>query len=138
MSFPDIPPQPTEIIETDIEWDVAHEDIDWSEDNLLDLPGGVKSKVLNRNEAEQRVDQIHRYPPGYREPEHSHDTAHAVLILEGRLLIDGHELTAGDYVYGQKMPHGPSEVPEGCTIFATFVGGSITHEWDEGDGEDDQ
>lgn len=129
--FPDIPPQETVIVETDIEWEVTHEDIEWEEDSLLDLPEGVVSKVINTNEAEQRVDQIHRYPPGYREPEHAHDTAHAVLILEGRLLIDGHELGPGDYVYGQKMPHGPSEAPEGCTIFASFVGGSITHEWDD-------
>lgn len=129
--FPDIPPQPTRIVETGIAWTVTDRSIDWTDDDVMDLPAGVKSKVLNTNEAEQRVDQIHRYPPGYEEPEHFHETAHAVLILEGRLLIDGHELGPGDYVYGQKMPHGPSKAPDGCTIFASFVGGSIVHDWEE-------
>ena len=129
--FPTISPQETEIVETDIDWHVDHEAIDWSEDELLGLPEGVQSKVLNTNEAERRVDQIHRYPPGYHEPEHAHETAHAVLVLEGRLLIGGHELGPGDYVYGQQVPHGPSEAPEDCTIFASFVGGDIDHVWDE-------
>lgn len=129
--FPEIPPQETLIVETDVDWTVTRENIDWTDDELLELPDGVKSRVLNTNEAERRVDQIHRYPPGFVEPEHAHETAHAVLVLEGRLRIDGRELGPGDYVYGQKVPHGPSETPEGCTIFASFVGGSVSHEWDE-------
>ena len=129
--FPSIPEQPTEIVQTPIDWEVTRRDIDWSDDSLLDLPEGVKSEVLNTNGAERRVDQIHRYPPGYVEPEHWHETAHAVLVLEGTLVIDGRELGPGDYVYGQKEPHGPSTTPTGCTIFASFVGGDITHDWDE-------
>lgn len=130
-SPPALPPQETVIAETDIAWTVTDEGMDWSPDERLGLPDGVESVVLNVNEAERRVDQIHRYPPGYREPEHAHETAHAVLVLAGRLLIDGHELGPGDYVYGQQVPHGPSEAPEGCTIFASFVGGEIAHEYDD-------
>lgn len=130
MEFPDISPQEPVIIETDIDWEITEKSIDWEDDDVMTLPDGVKSKVLNRNEAEDRVDMIHQFPPGYIEPEHTHEAAHAVLILEGRMLVHGHELTPGDYIYGQKLAHGPMEYPDGCTVFASFVGGSAAHKWD--------
>ncbi|QIO25228.1 hypothetical protein [Haloarcula sp. JP-L23] len=45
-------------------------------------------------------------------------------------------LTSGDYLYGQKLPHGPMEyhcedAEYGCLIFASFVGGSPAHDWDD-------
>lgn len=72
-----------------------------------------------------------KFPPGYIEPEHTHPAAHAVIILDGRMLIHGHELTAGDYVYGQQLSHGPIECPDECMVFASFMGGSMDHDWDD-------
>lgn len=134
-SFPDIEPQECVIVENGIEWDVDVADIEWDDDDLLTLPEGVKSKVVNENEAEQRADIFIQFPPGYVEPEHVHESAHSVLIVDGPMLVHGHELTSGDYVYGQKLPHGPMEYPDGCTVFASFVGGSPAHDWDENPNE---
>lgn len=129
--FPDIPPIDTVIVENDIDWSVTEEDVDWESGEILTLPEGVLVKILNKNEEEGRADMFIKFPPGYIEPQHSHEAAHAVMIIDGRMLVHGHELTPGDYIYGQKEPHGPMEYPDGCTVFASFVGGSPAHHWDE-------
>jgi hypothetical protein len=134
--FPDIPEQETVIVENDISWDVTAEDIDWDEGDILTLPEGVMAKVINQNEAEGRADMFIRFPEGYIEPEHTHEAAHGVLILDGEMHTHGHVLTSGDYVYGQKEPHGPMEYTSedadyGCLVFASFVGGSPAHRWDD-------
>jgi hypothetical protein len=135
-SFPDIPEQDWVIEENDIEWSIDEESINWENDPHMDLPEGVKTYTVNENEAEQRSDFYIRFPEGYIEPEHVHDSAHAVLIIDGTMSLHGHTLTSGDYLYGQKTPHGPMEyscddADYGCLVFASFVGGSPSHDWDE-------
>jgi len=129
--FPDISAKEPVIVENDIDWTVSAETIDWESGDVLTLPQGVLVKIMNQNEEEGRTDMFIKFPPGYIEPRHSHESAHAVLILAGRMLVHGHELTSGDYVYGQKISHGPFEYPDGCTVFASFVGGSPAHHWKE-------
>lgn len=135
VHFPDIPEQDWVIVETDINWDVNAEEIPWEEDPYLELPEGVKTFTLNTNDEEGRADMFVRFPAGYVEPEHTHPSAHAVLILDGTMTVHGHTLTPGDYIYGQKAPHGPMEyhcdhADYGCVVFASFVGGSPAHAWD--------
>ena len=130
--FPEIEPQEPTIVETDIELELAVDGVDWETGDVLTLPDGVKMRILNENEAEARTDFLVKFPPGYVEPEHTHKGAHASLLLDGRMLMHGHELTPGDYVYGHKVRHGPMEYPDGAVMFASFVGGEIAHEdWDE-------
>lgn len=131
MEFPDIPPQQPAIVENDITWEVTEEDIDWDDDDMLDLPEGLRVKVINENEAEKRVDFFVKFPPGYVEPRHTHDAAHADIIVDGEMHVHGHVLTPGDYIYGQKEPHGPMEFPKGCIVFASYTGGSPSHRWDD-------
>lgn len=126
--FPEIDPQEPTIVQTDVELAVARDGIDWEAGDVLTLPEGVRMKIVNENDAEARTDFFVKFPPGYVEPEHTHEGAHASLVLEGRMLVDGHELTPGDYYYGQNVPHGPMEYPDGCTMFASFVGGDVAHE----------
>ncbi len=119
-------------MENDLELDLVSEAIDWQHGDVLTLPRGL-AKVLNENEAEGRTDLLVKFPPGYVEPSHTHEGAHAAIVLQGRMLIHGHELTPGDYVYGHQVEHGPMEYPDGCVVFASFVGGSPAHrDWDEG------
>lgn len=136
FQFPDIPEQDWVIVENDIEWTIDEESIPWEDDPHMELPEGVKTYTVNQNEPEGRADFFIRFPEGYIEPEHTHPSAHAVLIIDGTMDIHGHLLTSGDYVYGQKVPHGPMEyhcdhADYGCLVFASFVGGSPAHEWDE-------
>jgi quercetin dioxygenase-like cupin family protein len=130
--FPDIEPQEPVIVETDVEITLDSESVDWERGDVLTLPEGVLVHVLNENEPERRLDFLVKFPPGYVEPEHTHKGAHASLILDGRMLVHGHELTPGDYLYGHAVDHGPMEYPDGCVIFTSFVGGSVKHEeWAE-------
>lgn len=134
MTFPDIPPQAPAVVHSDISWTVDEDDIDWEDDDMLDLPEGVMTKVIYENEAERRIDFFVKFPPGYVEPRHTHEAAHADLIVDGEMHVHGEVLTPGDYIYGQKEPHGPMEFPVGCIVFCSYVGGSPSHHWD-GDAE---
>jgi quercetin dioxygenase-like cupin family protein len=129
---PSIDPQEPVIVENALELELVSEAIDWQHGDVLTLPEGVRAKVLNENEAEGRTDLLVKFPPGYVEPSHTHEGAHASLLLQGRMRIHGHDLTPGDYVYGHQVEHGPMEYPDGAIMFASFVGGSPGHrDWDE-------
>lgn len=127
----DVPPQEPELVQTGLDVSVLGDGVDWDDSDVFDLPEGLRVKVVYENEAEARTDILVKYPPGYVEPRHTHESAHACLILEGRMLVHGQELTAGDYIYGQKLPHGPMEFPDGAVNFCSFVGGSPIHRRDE-------
>lgn len=129
--FPTIDPQEPTIVETDLEFQLVDDSIDWESGDLLTLPEGVEVHILNENDPEGRTDLLVKFPPGYVEPTHTHEGAHASMIVEGRMLVHGHELTPGDYFYGQKVEHGPMEYPDGCIVFTSFVGGSLSHrDWE--------
>lgn len=117
------------IVENEVKLSVQEDRIKWTDGDVLGLPEGVQVHIVNEDPSVGRRDMFVRFPSGYVEPEHSHPAAHAALILEGKMLVDGRELTAGDYVYGQREPHGPMEYPNGCVVFASFIGGSVDHEW---------
>lgn len=130
--FPDIEPQDPKFVQNDFTLRLEVDNLDWESGDVLTLPEGVKVYVLNENEPEGRRDFLVKFPPGYVEPAHTHDGAHASLLLQGRMLVHGRELTPGDYVYGQKVEHGPMEYPDGAVMFASFVGGSTAHEgWED-------
>lgn len=133
-AYSDVPPQEPAIVDVGLDIGVVADDVDWEDASVLGLPEGLQVKIINENEAEGRTEMLVKYPPGYVEPRHTHESAHACLVLEGRILVDDRELTAGDYIYGQKIPHGPWEFPDGGINFVSFVGGSPTHEW----GDDDE
>lgn len=132
--FPDVPLKETVIVENEIGFSVDDESMEWEEeiqDERFNLPEGAMAKVLNEDERTSRIDILAKFPAGYVEPRHSHEAGHAAMIVDGPMLIHEHELTSGDYVYGQKEEHGPMEYPEGCMVFASFIGGSAKHEWNE-------
>jgi len=131
QQFPDIEPQEPVIVENDLEITLESESLDWEDGDVLTLPEGVKVHILNENEPERRLDLVIKFPGGYVEPAHTHQGAHAALVLDGRMLVHGHELTPGDYIYGHKVEHGPMEYPDGCVVFTSFVGGSVEHrDWE--------
>lgn len=128
--FDPVSPQDPAVVDVGLDLTVEADDVDWDDAELLGLPEGLRVKVVNENGAEGRTDMLVKYPEGYFEPRHTHESAHACLILEGRILVDDRELTAGDYIYGQQVPHGPWEFPDGGMNFVSFIGGSPLHQWD--------
>lgn len=127
---PEHPVIPTRTVETGLELAVAGDGVDWTAGaERLNHPDEVRTLVLNENDVEDRLDLLVEFPPGYESPEHAHEAAHAVLVLAGEMVFDdGTVLGPGDYMYGQREPHG-MRFPEGATVFASFTGGSPAHEW---------
>lgn len=107
-------------------------EIPWQEGSksVLTLPDGVQVKILNHDRAMGRIDMKIKFPPGYVEPEHSHKSWHSIIVLKGRMCVAGKDLRPGDYVFGWDELHGPYEYPDGCEVFAVFMGDGYAHEWD--------
>jgi ChrR Cupin-like domain len=110
---------------------VRDDEIPWREgsQSILKLPVGVQVKIFAHDSAMGRIDMKVKFPPGYVEPEHSHKSWHSIVVLRGRMLVAGKELHPGDYVFGWDELHGPYEYPDGCEVFAVFMGESVAHEW---------
>lgn len=106
-------------------------DLQWEEDtDLLTLGSGVLVKVYRQDAAKGRLDLLVKFPPGYVEPAHAHDSEHSIVVLEGVQIVGGVPLRAGDYCFaGREVIHGPFEYPEGCVVFASFTGVSAQHRY---------
>lgn len=106
-------------------------DLEWEDDvDVLTLGNGVQVKILFRNPDGDHVDMLIKFPPGYTEPEHTHDSSHSVIVLEGEQIVGGEHMRPGSYVWASgPEPHGPFEYPEGCVVFASFRGTSSQHRY---------
>ena len=99
-------------------------DLDWQDDvDVLSLGNGVQVKVFYSDPGLGVADMLIKFPPGYVEPEHAHESSHSIVVLEGVQIVRGVHLHPGDYVWASgPEPHGPYEYPEGCVVFASFRG----------------
>lgn len=104
---------------------------DWVDDvDVLTLGTGVQVKVYYADPSGGHVDMLVKFPPGYIEPRHNHDSSHSVVVLEGLQIAEGEYMYPGDYVWADGTePHGPFEYPEGCVVFASFRGPSTHHRY---------
>jgi anti-sigma factor ChrR (cupin superfamily) len=98
--------------------------------DVLSLRGGVQVKVFHSDPELGVADMLIKFPPGYVEPEHAHESSHSIVVLEGVQIVKGVHLRPGDYVWASgPQPHGPYEYPEGCVVFASFRGLSARHRY---------
>jgi hypothetical protein len=104
-------------------------DVEWTE-REVGLPPGLKTKLLHADAAMFRNARKIHFPPGYIEPRHSHKGWHCVVVLEGRMCVDGKELLPGDYIFGWDEFHGPLEYPDGFEGFTVSMGEDMHHIWD--------
>ncbi len=103
-------------------------DVPWQDDTeWLKLPPGVQVKILSEDKETGRVDMLIKFPPGYVEPRHTHESYHSICVLDGTMKVAGKTLRRGDYVFGWDEPHGPYEYPDGCMVFVCFHRGSTIH-----------
>jgi quercetin dioxygenase-like cupin family protein len=83
---------------------------------------GVTSTILWQRGKD--VAGLLRFEPGAVMPEHRHDEAeHHVWLVDGRLRVDGHTVTAGAYWHVPAgVPHKLEGAgPEPCTIFYLYL-----------------
>ena len=72
-----------------------------------------------------------KFPPGYVEPVHTHDSSTRSSSSEGLQVAEGEPMHPGDHTYGRaNEAHGPFEYPEGCVVFVSFRGGSPRHDYE--------
>lgn len=107
-------------------------DLEWQDDSdVLSLGRGVQVKVLHQDPEAGVADMLIKFPAGYVEPEHVHESSHAVTVLEGCQIANGEHMHPGDYVWAAGPErHGPFEYPEGCVVFACFRGLSAKHRYE--------
>ena len=79
-----------------------------------------------------------RFPAGYLEPRHQHESGHWGIIVDEEMHVDGTILRPGDFHHAPaNVPQGPFYYPIGCTIFGTSCGSeqgaSMLHEYDDDD-----
>ncbi len=114
---------------------IHDQEVEWESDDvrgLLKLPPGVEVKVFNHDPRMGRIDMKQKFPPGYVEPAHTHQSWHSILVLKGRMCVAGKDLRPGDYVFGWDLPHGPYEYPDGCEVFIVYMG-DTQHHWKKQD-----
>lgn len=103
--------------------------IAWEDASAVDdIPPPLgEVKVLRRFETDDHaVDLLLRLPPGFVEPRHSHSGEHTVVVLQGRMLVDGKTLYPGDYFYARRdEPHGPFEYPDGVVMYVSHRGDTV-------------
>lgn len=106
-------------------------DLEWEDDvDVLTLRSGVQVKILYEDPDTGHTDMLIKFPAGYTEPEHNHESSHSVIVLEGEQIVGGEHMRPGDYVWASgPEPHGPFEYPEGCVVFASFRGPSAQHRY---------
>jgi len=113
-------------------WHTAHRwEFEWQDDvNVLSLRAGVQVKILYQNEATEHTDMLVKFPSGYVEPRHNHESSHSIMVLEGTQIAEGTPLRPGDYCWASgERAHGPFEYPEGCVVFVSFRGPSSQHRY---------
>ncbi|MFI0423490.1 cupin domain-containing protein [Spongiactinospora sp. 9N601] len=102
---------------------------EWTDDvDLLNLGEGVQVKIMYTDAEREIINMLIKFPPGYVEPAHTHESEHSSVVLEGVQIVDGRALHPGDCLHGPaNVEHGPFSYPEGAVLFSVFRGGSTHH-----------
>ncbi len=103
----------------------------WVPAKEFGLPDGCEYRIYNDKDEDELTTMLVRFPTGYLEPEHEHDSDHWGVIVDGEMHVDGEILRRGDFHHAPRnVPHGPFYYPVGCTVFGTLRGPSILHEYE--------
>lgn len=89
---------------------------------IYDRPIAVR--LLYRDPRTGAEHYLVRYPAGLRAQWHRHTAAHTVVVLEGRLEVNGTVIGPGGYCHlpaGEPMHHAPAE-GEDCLFVTVFDG----------------
>lgn len=77
---------------------------------IYDRPIGVR--LLHQDPVSGAEHYLIRYPAGLTAHRHRHTAAHTIVVLKGRLAVDGDVIGPGSYCHfaaGEPMHHAPAE-----------------------------
>jgi quercetin dioxygenase-like cupin family protein len=121
---------------------VLVDDEPWVPAELFGLPEGCEYRIFKEDQGDGQMAIMCRFPPGYLEPRHQHESEHWGIVVDGEMHVDGKILRRGDFHHAPaNVPHGPFYYPKGCTVFGTTrgseKGASILHVFRPEDAEID-
>jgi quercetin dioxygenase-like cupin family protein len=103
-------------------------------DELMSLPLGrsqpviydreIGLQLLYRDPESGAEHYLIRYPAGLKAREHRHSAAHTIVVLEGRLEVNGRIVGPGAYCHfprGASMHHAPAD-DDSCVFVTIFHG----------------
>jgi anti-sigma factor ChrR (cupin superfamily) len=82
---------------------------------------GHKSKVIYYDPKTDMLTIISRLDPGAGIPPHTHEDLEQTYVLEGSLVDDEGECTAGNFVIRAKGSRHAPRAPRGCTMLVFFL-----------------
>ena len=87
----------------------------------IETAPGNKMKVIYHDPATGMLTILAKLEPGAGIPQHVHEDLEQTFVLEGSLLDDEGECTAGNFVIRAKGSRHAPTAPKGCTMLVFFL-----------------
>jgi anti-sigma factor ChrR (cupin superfamily) len=87
----------------------------------IEMAPGNKMKVIYHDAATGMLTILSKLEPGSGIPAHMHEDLEQTFVLEGSLLDDEGECTAGNFVIRAKGSRHAPTAPKGCTMLVFFL-----------------
>ena len=95
---------------------IKTEQIPW-----IETTPGNKMKVIYHDPTTDMLTILAKLDPGAGIPAHVHEDLEQTFVLEGSLVDDEGECTAGNFVIRAKGSHHSPTAPKGCTMLVFFL-----------------
>ena len=82
---------------------------------------GIEIKVLMKDEATGMMTALFRWQPGSMLPDHEHVEIEQTWILEGSLVDEDGEVSAGNYVWRPAGSRHAARAPKGALVLSMFL-----------------
>jgi anti-sigma factor ChrR (cupin superfamily) len=87
----------------------------------IEMSPGNKMKVIYHDPISDMLTIVSKLEPGAGIPAHVHEDLEQTFVLEGSLLDDEGECTAGNFVVRAKGSRHAPTAPNGCTMLVFFL-----------------
>jgi len=87
----------------------------------IETSPGSKMKVIYHDPATDMLTILSKLEPGSGIPPHVHEDLEQTFVLEGSLVDDEGECTAGNFVIRAKGSRHAPTAPKGCTMLVFFL-----------------
>ena len=87
----------------------------------IEMAPGNKMKVIYHDPVSGMLTILSRLEPGAGIPPHKHEDLEQTYVLEGSLVDDEGECTAGNFVIRAKGSRHAPVAPKGCTMLVFFL-----------------